>query len=198
MAMLFIARHGETEWNLADRIQGKGDSPLTARGVAQACGLAAFLVEVGIDRLYASPQGRARRTAEIVAEATGCTPQFDDRLVEASYGVADGLTIAEAKARYPGWWERREADRWRVALPGAESIADVWRRAESFAGDCLSGVVDDEAVQVAVVAHQGVNRNLLAIVMGWSPEAVLRMTQPNFAVFRCDGEAAACFRTREP
>ncbi len=146
--MLFIARHGETEWNLADRIQGKGDSPLTARGVAQARGLAAFLVEVAIDRLYASPQGRARRTAEIVAEATGCTPQFDDRLVEADYGVADGLTIAEARARYPGEWERREADRWGVALPGGESIAEVWRRAESFAGDCLSGVVDDEAVRV--------------------------------------------------
>ncbi len=196
--MLFIARHGETEWNLADRIQGKGDSLLTERGLAQARGLAAFLAEVGIDRLHASPQGRARRTAEIVAGATGCTPQFDDRLVEADYGVADRLTIAEAKARYPCEWERREADRWGVALPGGESIADVWRRAEAFARDCLPGVVDDEAMRVAVVAHQGVNRNLLAIVMGWPPEAVLRMTQPNFAVFRCDGEAAACFRTHEP
>ena len=196
--MLFIARHGETECNLAGRIQGKGDSPLTARGVAQARGLAAFLVEVGIDRLYASPQGRARRTAEIVAEATGCAPQFDDRLVEGNYGVADGLTIAEAKARYPDCWTRREADRWSVALPGGESIADVWHRAEAFASNCLPGVVGDPSLRVAVVAHQGVNRNLLAIVMGWPPESVLRFTQPNFAVFRCDGEAAACFRTHEP
>lgn len=195
--MLFIVRHGETEWNVAGRIQGKGDSPLTARGIEQARAAAAFLAGQGIDRLYASPLGRARHSAAMVAAATGCDPVFDDRLVEGNYGVADGLTLDEAEERYPGWWQKREADRWCVALPGGESIADVWARAESFVDEHLTGVADDDGARVAVVAHQGVNRNLLAIVMGWPPETILRFTQPNFVVFRCDGEAAACFRTHE-
>ncbi len=193
--MLFIMRHGETEWNVAGRIQGKGDSPLTARGIEQVRAAAGFLAGEGIDRLYASPQGRARHSAAFVAEATGCDPVFDDRLVEADYGVADGLTIAETRVRYPGEWERREADRWGFALPGGESMADVWRRVEAFAADRLAGMVADPSVRVGVVAHQGVNRSLLAIVMGWPPETILRLTQPNFVVFRCDGEAAACFRS---
>ncbi len=195
--MLFIVRHGQTEWNVEGRIQGKGDSPLTARGIEQVRGVAAFLAEAGIDRLYASPLGRTRHSAAMVAEATGCDPVFDDRLVEGNYGVADGLTIDEVEQRCPGWWQKREADRWRVALPGGESIADIWARADSFAAEHLCGVVADDGARVAVVAHQGVNRNLLAIVMGWPPEAILRMTQPNFVVYRCAGDTAACFRADE-
>ena len=187
--MLYLVRHGETVWNVEGRIQGEGDSPLTERGLAQARANAGLLSEAKIDRLHASPRGRARRSAEIIAEATGCAPEYDDRLVEASYGVADGLTIDEAKQRFPGWWERREADRWGVALPGAESIADVWARVESFANEYLGGVAADANARVCVVAHNGVNRVLLGVVMGWPHERILDMRQPNDVVWRLDGES---------
>src|SRR5579864_3425707 len=93
---IFLVRHGETEWNRARRYQGWSDSPLTARGVAQAAaigrGLATIPEAVGA-AIVASPLGRARRTAEIIAECLQYKApiRFDDRLREISLGSWDGL-----------------------------------------------------------------------------------------------------------
>jgi ribosomal-protein-alanine N-acetyltransferase len=84
---IFLVRHGETEWNLARRYQGWGDSPLTPRGIAQAEAIGRrlrALPEAEGATLVASPLGRARRTAEIIQAArVDLAPiEFDERLKE--------------------------------------------------------------------------------------------------------------------
>ena len=68
---LVVVRHGETQWNIASRIQGHADSPLTPAGEAQAEAIAGRLARERFDRLVSSDLGRAWRTAQAIAARTG-------------------------------------------------------------------------------------------------------------------------------
>ena len=91
-SVIFLVRHGETEWNLRRRYQGWGDSPLTARGVVQGEAIGrriARMPETEGAPIVSSPLGRARRTAELIqtARGDGAPLQFDERLKEISIGA---------------------------------------------------------------------------------------------------------------
>jgi ribonuclease H / adenosylcobalamin/alpha-ribazole phosphatase len=123
-----LLRHGETALSVQRRFAGRGDAPLTEAGRRQAAAAAGRLAaRGGIDLIVTSPLQRARRTAEAVAEATGAAVQVDDGLVETDFGDWEGLTFAEAAARWPeevpAWLASAE-----VAPPGGESLAMVARR----------------------------------------------------------------------
>ncbi len=123
-----LLRHGETALSVERRFAGRGDAPLTEAGRRQAAAAAGRLAaRGGIDLIVTSPLQRARRTAEAVAEATGAAVQVDDALVETDFGDWEGLTFAEAAARWPeevpAWLASAE-----VAPPGGESLAMVARR----------------------------------------------------------------------
>ncbi len=123
-----LLRHGETVMSVERRFAGRSDAPLTENGRRQAAAAATRLAALGgIDMIVTSPLQRARRTAEAVAEATGAPVTVDDGLVETDFGEWDGLTFAEAMARWP-----EEISAWlgsaEVAPPGGESLATVARR----------------------------------------------------------------------
>jgi broad specificity phosphatase PhoE len=108
---LFVTRHGQTEWNVADLICGVTDVALTELGVAQAHDLAERLSTYQIDRIYVSPLKRAVATAEIVAGARGVGFTVDSRLTEQNYGIFEGVYRKDARflaakrnflCRYPG------------------------------------------------------------------------------------------------
>src|SRR5437764_13792670 len=88
--VVLLARHGETEWNRIDRIQGHEDVPLSPRGIEQAHALARRLASRGLARVVASDLVRARSTAEIVATAAGAPLTFDGRLREQNMGTWQG------------------------------------------------------------------------------------------------------------
>lgn len=100
---LFVLRHGQTEWNLAGRLQGRRDSPLTALGRAQAEQQRVLLAQVAADhpdlRIYCSPLGRARQTARIATEGLGLPVVVDERLQEVSAGAWEGLTRDDVRRR---------------------------------------------------------------------------------------------------
>jgi broad specificity phosphatase PhoE len=79
---IFLARHGQTEWNLAGRRQGQLDSPLTPAGVASATRLAQLLRRQEIDADFTSPLGRAVSTATLFADALGLEVELIDELQE--------------------------------------------------------------------------------------------------------------------
>ncbi|MCL2497471.1 MAG: histidine phosphatase family protein [Symbiobacteriaceae bacterium] len=127
---LTIARHGETAYNAEGRYQGSLDIPLNAQGLQQAAELAAFLQGRSFDIIIASPLLRARKTAEIVAEALQLPLEFDARLVEINMGVYEGLIRSEAAERYPEVWARDPINKyWDEAIPGGESVRQVEARA---------------------------------------------------------------------
>ena len=123
-----LLRHGQTELSAERRFAGRGDIPLTQDGLRQAAAAAGRLAERGgIDVIVTSPLQRARRTAQEVARATGAPLQVEEDLAETDFGKWEGLTFAEASARWP-----QEVSAWLsdadVAPPGGESFAVVGRR----------------------------------------------------------------------
>jgi len=123
-----LLRHGQTELSAERRFAGRGDIPLTEDGLRQAAAAAGRLAgRGGIDVIVTSPLQRARRTAQEVARATGAPLQVEEDLAETDFGKWEGLSFAEAAARWP-----QEVSAWLsdadVAPPGGESFAVVGRR----------------------------------------------------------------------
>jgi probable phosphoglycerate mutase len=157
---VFLARHGETDWNVAGRWQGHTDVPLNATGEAQALALAERLRGERIAALATSDLARARTTAEIVAGALGVPLALaDPDLREQRFGRFEGLTPRECEERYPGDWARYVADP-RTGPPGGESRAALLERvlrAVQLAAARLPG-------PPLVVTHGGAIRALLASI----------------------------------
>lgn len=136
---LALVRHGQTDWNLQDRLQGSSDVPLNETGRAQAIEAAALLSAGGWDAVISSPLGRAVETATIIASILAVPiAEPDPELVERDYGSAEGLTKEEAIARFGTTW------------PGQESYEDLEARALA-AIDTLAAAYADE--RLVVVTH---------------------------------------------
>ena len=162
---ILLARHGETQWNAEGRHQGQTfDIPLSAAGRAQALALGRRLEGVPIHRAVASPLLRARQTAELALGDRAAMLTFDPRLVELSHGDWEGRLAADIQAEQP---DLRRA--WRetphlVRLPGGESFRDVEARAWPAFQEACAGA--EEMDVVLIVTHDGVNRALLARILG--------------------------------
>ena len=187
---LFHVRHGETDWNVEARLQGRTDTAMNARGLAQAGrngrALAIHLRDAGIDpaalRWVASPLGRARLTMEIVRTAVGLPAagyDVDERLLEIAFGEWSGRTIPELVAA--GEKDRvaaRRRDKWGFTPPGGESYADLAARIVPFLGELGADTV--------AVSHGGVYRVIHGLVVGIPKHdiPVLAARQDAVAVFR--------------
>jgi len=173
---LVVVRHGETEWNLASRIQGHTDSPLSPAGQAQAAAIAQRLAGERFDRLVSSDLGRAWRTAQAIAARTGNAVVADARLRERNYGVAEGLTYGEVGVHYPEVFSRvRDTDPDYV-VPGGESRRQLFHRVRD-AFEALAREADD--ARIAVVCHGGVLAALYRHVNAIPVEAVHAIPIPN-------------------
>lgn len=186
--MIYLARHGETVWNRAGRLQGCLDSPLTLKGVHQAESIGrALREELGgrpIARFISSPLGRARQTAAIIADALGHDAhaiETDDRLREASFGDWGGLLMDDVVRDHAPGWEARQQDRWTVPPPGGESYRDVARRLQDFIDDHAGRPVEGDAT--VVVAHGLANRVFRGLFRGTAPEAFMDYDEPQDGFF---------------
>lgn len=180
---MLLVRHGETEWNLERRFQGRFDLPLTEHGVRQARAIGRLLAglpeAVGVP-IVASPQGRARRTAELIREERRSAGglRLDQRLRELSIGSWDGLTYGEIEARAPGIFDGDGRYGWYFRAPDGESyIAFVARLGEWLHE--LNG-----ASAVIVVAHGLVSRVLRGIYAGLPGAVALSLPVPQDRIFR--------------
>lgn len=175
---VFLVRHGETTWNGAGRIQGFLDSPLTARGLAQARAVAARLAAEGIGALYSSDLGRARQTAREVAAATGLPVECDERLRERSFGALEGKTWDEIAKEHPIDARLLREDPFRPA-PGGESLAGFRDR---VAGALRRIATAAGAAPIAIVTHGGVLGIAYREAAGIPLEAPRTYETPNGAV----------------
>ena len=163
---IFLARHGETEWNRVGRWQGNTDIPLSEVGRAQARQLAERLRERDVTEIFTSDLSRARETAEIVAQVLGVTRlRVDPRLRERGFGCFEGLTREECEERHAEVWARYLADR-RTVPPGAEPQEQVVARVVA----ALTAVAQSDLTgHVLVVSHGAAIRSFLHTVTGTEP-----------------------------
>jgi len=166
MPILYYVRHGETDFNVEGRLQGRQDTLLNARGKVQARESGELLRELfardnrsAQDFSYvASPLRRARETMEILRAPLGLPAQpydTDDRLLEISYGAWEGWTLSEVEARMPGMLAERERDKWDFAPPDGES----YRQLTARIGEWYASLTHD----TVVAAHGGGVRALMAL-----------------------------------
>lgn len=177
--MIYLVRHGQTEFNLARRYQGALDSPLTEHGARQAERIGALLAGL-LDgegwEVVSSPQGRARRTAEIINARLGLPLGLDDRLREISLGAWDGLLIGEVLHKLPpgaGVWERQ------LHAPGGESFEAISARIADWLAE-----IEASGRRIVAVSHGMAGRVLRGLYGGYSRQAMLELDVPQDAVFR--------------
>jgi uncharacterized phosphatase len=152
MTLLYLVRHGETDWNLARRIQGSTDIPLNDTGRAQAERAGALLARRNWDGIASSPLSRAYETAQIIGTAVGISEvEVLDDLVERAYGAAEGLMDREVLHRFPG----------ATIVPGRETRDAVAARVVPSLLD-LAG--RHRGKNLIVTTHGGVIRTVLNTV----------------------------------
>ena len=89
--MIYVVRHGETDWNALNMVLGRTDMPLNAKGMEQAKEIARSLKDIKIDVFLCSPLCRARQTADAISSETGIGYKIDDRLIEQDFGRFEGV-----------------------------------------------------------------------------------------------------------
>lgn len=149
--LVCLIRHGQTDWNLERRLQGRERVPLNEQGIEQARGCGELLFEASklglvISDMFSSPLSRARTTAEIIAEKLEIkNPVIDeDGLIERDYGELSGLTLEERRRRFPKGEKQAK---------GVESVADSAMRMKKCVCRIAAG---GSGGAVAAITHGGI------------------------------------------
>ena len=169
---LYIARHGETSWNLEHRLQGWTDIALDDTGKRQAVALAESLKGVRLDAIYSSTLSRSRDTAQIVAGTT-MTVKSLDSLRERNYGHYQGGS--DTAPEY-----LRRADSWEDRLDDGESLNQLLARARESLQQIRR---EHPAGNVLVVGHRITNQMMLRVLFDLTPEQTIKITQDNDEVY---------------
>lgn len=187
---ILLVRHGESEGNAQERMQGHSDFELTERGRQQAHRLAGWLAaqDQAWDHVYASPLKRAYATAEILAEDSGRPLRSEPALREIHAGALEGLTFQEIAARFPRYLERRVTELGDFSEFGGESYESVQARARALF-EKLSAEHRAAEQRIVLVGHGGFNFQLLKLLVC---EPV-----PRVCIVRMDNCSATLLRMRE-
>ena len=180
LPLLYLCRHGQTDWNAEERLQGQEEIGLNALGRRQAARNGKRLAELlggseGDFRFLASPMLRTRQTMEIIRGEMGLDPlsyATDARLMELHFGDWQGSTLDEIAAQSPQAVADRESAKWDYVPPGetAESYAMLAERARP--------VFEALAEPTVLVAHGGIVRAFLWLYGGLSPRDAAFLTIP--------------------
>lgn len=165
---LVLLRHGRTEWNATQRIQGQLDPGLDETGRAEARAVAPVVAAMEPAVLWSSDLARARETAEQVAAASGLVASYDERLREFHLGERQGLTHAEFERLAPEEFARFRAGDW-DEVPGAEHPETAAKRYVAALHDLAATLAPGETG--VVVSHGAVTRVGMVSFLGWSLEA---------------------------
>lgn len=188
--LVYIVRHGQTQWNADFRLQGQADTDINALGREQATEngrhLAEFVHNPEDFDFVASPMRRTRETMERIRAAMHLDPhgyRTDPRLVEVHFGDWQGFTFAELEARNPGSTKARRRDKWNFQPPGegAESYQMLLERIRPWLY-----ALDRQTV---CVTHGGVIRTLFRLVEGVSEREAARLEVPQDRLLRLDGRS---------
>jgi probable phosphoglycerate mutase len=183
---IYYIRHGETDWNVAGRLQGGIDTPLNDRGLTQAAHAGGILADLfarhgrsASDLAFvASPLQRARHTMDLVRSALELPPgdyAIDDRLREIGYGHWEGSTLAQMQVADPTLFAARQLDKWTVSPPDGETYASVQIRMRDW--------YDQLKVDTVAVAHGGTARALMVVLGIETPANVADLTIEQGAVY---------------
>ncbi|OYX13919.1 MAG: phosphoglycerate mutase [Rhizobiales bacterium 32-66-8] len=186
MTRLFLVRHGETDWNVAGRLQGRTDIALNALGRKQAAQVGRVLTQLAGDvsslTYVSSPLARAVETMRILRTTLNLPSggySLDPHLAELSFGRWEGLTWPELRRRFGDDVRARDLDPWTFAPPAGESYVELSAR--------VCGALDRITEDAVVVTHGGVIRALLHTKAGMPRSEATLLPVRQGAVYMLSG-----------
>ena len=185
MEEVFLARHGETEWNREGRRHGQLDAPLTAEGREEVQRVAERLRRLPINAVFSSPLGRALASAQVYASALGLPVVTVEELAEIHHGAMAGLEAEQVEAAFPGELSRRAEDKYRWRFPDGESYADGDVRAHA----ALDVIAGSGAARPLLVSHEMIGRMLLRNLLDVPAAEALAFGHPHDVIYRVDVSA---------
>ena len=178
---IILIRHGETEWNSQQRMQGHSNSDLSSVGQAQIQALGQWMKNVPFDHIYSSDSLRAKQTAEAITQFSGHELKIDLRLREKNLGVFEGLTSEEARERHPEVFRLFKTAGSKYVIDEGESTQQLQDRALEFVDEIR---IKHPEERVLLVTHGGFIRVVMKHSLGLSLETPTRFLIRNTGVFR--------------
>lgn len=183
MLQVYLVRHGETQWNAERRLQGQSDSPLTEKGEQQAWQVGERARTLGITQIISSDLGRTRRTAEIIADACGCSISFDARLRELNMGVLEKRLIDSLTEQEEGWRRQLVNGTPGGRIPQGESMQELADRMHAALVSCLNL---PQGSRPLLVSHGMALGCLMSTILGLPAHAERRLRLRNCSISRVD------------
>jgi len=184
--LIYYVRHGQTDWNAQARFQGRRDIALNDTGREQAkrngMALAQHLEHPEGFDFISSPLKRTRETMEIIRTELGLPVddyRIDERLIEASYGDLEGVSLGEIETNSPDLFKERRENRWHFQPPGGESLQMTMERVVPFLGGLTRPSI--------IIAHGAVGRTVRRHLLGLSEHEAGWFEFPQDKVFRFEG-----------
>ncbi len=177
--MIYVVRHGETEWNALNKVLGRTDVPLNERGLEQAKKVAEYLQKMALSgtvfvRILASPLKRTHETAHIISETIGVPVTAEKALIEMNFGIWEGEDRRSAayQAAKRDFFSR---------YPGGESFLDVAARVYP-----LLHALAKEPGNTVLVTHNGICRIIASFFKNLGNEEAINFAQGNCEVKKYD------------
>lgn len=148
IVIIYITRHGQTDWNVQNKVMGRCDEPLNNVGMKQALETKNNLMDKDIDLIICSPLLRAKQTAEIINKGRNIPIIYDNRIIERDFGEFEGMLTNNFD--FNGYWDYYKNEQYKTA----ENIQAFFQRVYSFLEDIVKKYSEKN---VLLVAHGGVS-----------------------------------------
>lgn len=161
--MLYIMRHGKTDWNELHKLQGRTDIPLNEDGRRMARAAHDEYMDIHFDLCFSSPLKRAKETARILFQGRNVPVKTDDRLMEMSFGEYEGSENYFQIPECPISVLFKDPASYTESVGGAETFEELFARAESF----LSGAVlpdVNKGKDILIVGHGALNSTIICLI----------------------------------
>jgi len=177
--MIYLLRHGETEWNRKKLFRGHSDIELSQRGREQARAAAETLRKRQISSIYTSPVLRSVETAEIVSEVLGIPFTESPELSDPDCGIWTGMDLEKARINHPQEYELMKNHPSQLRFPGGESVLEVYERVSRF---ILQDLWDRENENTLLVTHNFIFQVFTMTVLGCHLDNLYNVEMDNGAI----------------
>lgn len=160
---IILVRHGQTNWNVKDLLQGKTDIELNETGEMQAVETANKLINTEIDVIYVSPLKRTLKTAKQINKTRNLEMITDNRLIERGFGKYEGKSNVEFRK----YWDF-EAN---ISDNNVEAVRELFSRTYSLLKE-IAGKYKKTNKTILIVTHNGVNLAITSILKGLIPNNI--------------------------
>lgn len=162
--MLYIMRHGKTEWNERHKLQGQVDIPLNEEGRAMAYAAHNEYMNVHFDVCYCSPLARAKETAAILLEGLNVPIIYDDRLKEMSFGDYEGIEYSFDIPNCPINVIFQQPEKYIESIGGSETFDELFARTGSLLKEIIPQV--NAGKDILIVGHGAMNSSIISQIKG--------------------------------